>query len=221
MKRDLRSVECFPRRRFFVELLFLPWFCLFAEANAEIHPATESPSGRYRLASESAVQEGPDGSRGDLGGVISLVGRDGTVLSKCYTPSMPYLAGPIPEHRENWRTKAYWNSDETLVAVYCGGRIWSRVDFYSVAQDRIAILPHPNWQFCLFKEFEGYTGSNTRLFESFVKWTDKDTCELDVGGTAQLKETQREANPLFGYHVTLRISVDGIRIIEVKNTANH
>lgn len=152
-------------------VLLLPWL-----SRGEVHPATESPSGRYRLASERAFQQNPDDSRGNLGAVISLMGRDGVVLSKCYTPTENYLAGPMPEGRENWKTKAYWNPDETLVAVYSGGNIWSRVDFYSVTQERIAILPHPHWQFSLFKDLKEYTGTNTRLFESFVKWTGKDTC---------------------------------------------
>jgi len=198
----------------------LIWLWLFPAAEAEVHPATASPSGRYRLASESAFQQGADGSRGDIGAVISLVGRDGSSLSKCYTPTMSYVAGPMPEGRENWETRAYWNADETLVAVYSGGRIWSRVDFYSVVQDRIAILPHPQWLFCLFKDLNDYTGTNTRLFESFVKWKDKDTCELTVSGTAVLKESQPETHPQFEYQVTLRISVEGIRIVEIKKEGN-
>jgi hypothetical protein len=201
--------------------MLLPTCFLLSGAKAEVHPATESPSGRYRLASESAFQQTTDGSRGELGAVITLVGRDGAMLSKCYTPSMRYLAGPVPMGRENWETKAYWNSDETRVAVYSGGNIWSRVDFYSVVQDQIAILPHPNWQFSLFKDLKDYKGTNTRLFETFVKWTGKDTCELRVDGTAVLKESQPDTHPQFGYRVTLRISVDGIRVIEIKKNANN
>jgi hypothetical protein len=201
-------------------VLLLPWLFLFPGAKAEVHPATESPSGRYRLASEPALQQTPGSSNGHLGAVISLVGRDGAVLSKCYTPLENYVAGPVPEGRENRKTKAYWNPDETMVAVYSGGNIWSRVDFYSITQERIAILPHPHWQFSLFKDLKEYTGTNTRLFESFVKWTGKDTCEMNISGNAVLKESQPDPYPLFDYHVTFRISVDGIRIIEIKRNGN-
>lgn len=202
-------------------IALLPPLFLLPKANAEVHPATASPSGRYRLASEPSFQQAPNGSKAELGAVISLVGRDGALLSKCYTPSRHYLAGPAPAGKESGEPKAYWNSDESLVAVYSEGRTWSRVDFYSVAQDRIAILPRPNWQFSLLKDLKEYTGTNRRLYERFVKWTGKDTCALDVEGTAVLKESQPDPYPLFDYRVTLRISVDGIQITEVKNTENH
>lgn len=43
---------------------------------------------------------------------------------------------------------------------------------------------------------------------------------MNVSGNAVLKASQPDPYPLFDYHVTFRISVDGIRIIEIKRNGN-
>lgn len=118
--------------------------------------------------------------------------------------------------RENWQTNAYWNSDETKVAVYSGGNTWSRIDFYSVIEGRIAILPHPNWDSMLFK-IPGYHGETTRLFEGFSKSVKKDTCKMEVGGTAHVDKAQKQPYPQFSYIVTIRITPEGIQFVQGKN----
>jgi hypothetical protein len=68
----------------------------------------------------------------EIGSKISLIGRDGAVISKCFLPGHGgYPDVPKISGRDNWQTKAYWNDDETRVAVYSGGNTWSRIDFYS------------------------------------------------------------------------------------------
>jgi len=198
-----------------LSLVPILWFS--AVANAEIHNATASPSGRYRLGSDPILQVKPDGSEGDIGSTISLIGIDGVLISKCFSPSHAYIdVSPETRGTDDWQTKAYWNTAETMVAVYSGGRTWSKIDFYSIVQDRISILPHPNWHFCLFKNLRGYTGENTRLYELFGTWTGNDTFEMTVAGTAVLDEAQPERYPQFGYKVSGEVSMEGIRIIKVK-----
>ncbi|MEO5914613.1 MAG: hypothetical protein ABIS50_10300 [Luteolibacter sp.] len=198
-------------------LLLLPLLLLSGRVSAAVHPATVSPSGHYRLASESVEQHMPDGSApASLGSNVSLMGHDGRVISKCSSPSEAYPDVPESLGREEWVTKAFWNEDETLVAVYSGGRIWSRIDFFSITQGRIAILPHPDWRSSIFKSLAGSHGETTRLYETFSKWTKKDTCVLEVSGTAILDETQPEPYPQFSYIVTLQTAIGGIKITRIK-----
>jgi len=197
-------------------LVFLPLIPFSALAGAAVHEATVSPSGHYKLASESVCQREPDGGQRDIGSNISLVGRDGAVISKCFHPDREaYPDVPKMSGRENWQTKAYWNSDETKVAVHSGGNTWSRIDFYSIVGGRIAILPRPNWDSMLFK-IPGYHGETTRLFEEFSEWAGDDTCKMEVGGTARVDEAQKETYPQFSYIVTIRITADGIQFVQVK-----
>jgi hypothetical protein len=195
--------------------LFLLWSA--ATAGSAVHEATASPSGRYKLASVSIYQDGPkDSGRASLGSNISLTDRSGKVISTCFSPSEAYADVPSMKGRESWQTRGYWNDKETMVAVYSGGRTWSRVDFYSVGEGRIAILPHPNWNVSLFKGMPGYRGETTRLYEGFSKWIRNDTCLIKVNGTAFLDESQKERYPQFSYVVTICIALEGIQITEVK-----
>ncbi len=204
----------------FTRLVLLAVISVPAIANAAVHQATVSPSGRYKLASESVRQETPKTTKLLMGRVIgakiSLIGRDGAVISKCFLPGEgAYPDVPKMVGREDWETKAYWNDDETRVAVYSGGRTWSRIDFYSIVGGRIAILPHPDWDDLLF-DIPGYDGETTRLYEGFSKWTKNDTCAIEVNGTAKVDEAHNDAYPQFSYIVTIRITLEGIQFVQVK-----
>jgi hypothetical protein len=184
---------------------------------AEVHKGTASPSGRYKLASESIYQKEPDGSKMGIGAKICLIGRDGAVISKCFTPSEAYVdVDPDSRGCDDWQTKGYWNNDETMVAVCSRGRTWSKIDFYSIIGDRIAILPHPDWDFGLLKGMPGYQGETIRLYEGFSKWMTNDTCMMVVDGTAFLDESQQERYPQFSDVVTIRIALEGIQVGDVK-----
>ena len=208
--------------RIFARIVLPTLISFSAITHAAVHPATVSPSGRYKLASESVFQTEPNDVQKnnlgtELGSKISLIGRDGTVLSKCFLPDQgKYPDVPKISGRDNWQTKAYWNDDETRVAVYSGGNTWSRIDFYSVIGGRIAILPHPNWDSILSK-IPGYDGETTRLFEGFLGWTKNDTCRMQVGWTAKVDEAHNDAYPQFHYIVTIRITLEGIQLVQVKN----
>src|SRR4051812_32487482 len=109
-------------------VLFLP-----AVVQADTHKATVSPSGHYRIASAPIEQRNPGGNNGSIGSVISLVDANGNVLSKCFSPFYAYNdVSPEVRGSNDWQTKGYWNTDETMVAVYSGGHTWSKIDFYSV-----------------------------------------------------------------------------------------
>jgi hypothetical protein len=201
-------------------LVLLSLMSFSAIANAAVHQETASPSGRYKLASESVYQKTPktlkDCPGMEIGSKISLVGRDSAVISTCFLPGHGgYPDVPKISGRDNWQTKAYWNDDETRVAVYSGGNTWSRIDFYSVIGGIIAILPHPNWDELLF-DIPGYDGEATRLYEGFSKWTKNDTCAIEVNGTAKVDEAHNDAYPQFSYIVTIRVTLDGIQFVQVK-----
>ena len=193
---------------------FLLFLALAGSATAEIHPRTISPSGRYKLASDQVSQTTPNGESGvTLGSKIMLLDREDHVVSECFQTQEAYINVP---GRDDWGTKAWWNEDESMVAVRTGGRTWSRVDFYSIAKGQIAALPHPDWPSSIFKGMAGYQGQTTRLYEGFDKWMKDGSCMLEVDGTAFLDASQADQYPQFSYLVTLQISVEGIRIIEIK-----
>ncbi len=178
----------------------------------QIHAATESPSGIYRVASKPIDQVYQDNLRGEIGSVISLIDKNGAVLSQCFRPFPAYQ----DTDRDDWRAKAYWNNNETMTAISSAGHLFAKVDFYSVAKDRIAILPHPEWEFILFKDLKGYKGERTRTYETFKEWLTEDTCVVEVSGTAVLDETQKDRYPDYSYTITIRIAMDRIEILAVK-----
>lgn len=187
-------------------------FLLTGVIHAEIHPHTASPSGSYTLASEEVFQKNPDGSRSALGARVSLIGRDGATLSSCFHSAAAYQE---VDFREDWKTTAAWNEDETKVAVTSGGRTWSRIDFFSVSRKQVSSLPHPDWNAWLFKSIPGFQ-KTTRLDEKFIHWTPDGECVMSLSGTAFVGGKASEPYPQFSFTVTLRHGEAGIEVVEVR-----
>lgn len=186
-------------------------FLFTAATHAEIHPHTASPSGSYKLASEEVIQKNPDGTRSPLGAMVSLIDRDGATLSSCFHNAAAYQE---IDFRDDWKTTAAWNKDETKVAVSSGGRTWSRVDFFAVNRKQVLPLPHPDWG-GLLKGISGFQ-KTTRLYEMFSHWTPNGECVIRVSGTAFVGEKASEPYPQFSFTVTLRHGEGGIEVVEVR-----
>lgn len=190
------------------------------EGKRQVHSATASPSGRYCFASEPVWQREGDAPPMTLGAKVWLLDADKKPLSSCFIPGETYKEMP-PEARQDWQTKAFWNSGETRAAIQHGGRTWSGLDFYMVREGHVAQGPQPAWHAVLSRHLPDYAGDTTRFYATFARWVDADTCVVSLSGTADLsakkgKEAE-DAYPQFDFAVTLKFSPQEIRILKVED----